>query len=70
MTYEPMILAAGLAIVALAVAYRILTGCRHEFETIEIVSVFSQYDSTMPMASLHVLRCKKCGTVIQKKVMA
>jgi hypothetical protein len=45
--------------------------CRHEFETVDEYTVFPPGDvteDTIPCGKVLVLRCKKCGDVIAKKL--
>lgn len=45
--------------------------CRHEFETVDEYTVFppgEATEDTIPCGKVIVLRCKKCGDVIAKKL--
>lgn len=60
----------GVFAISLAVAYRILTGCRHVWETKERVPVIPSDGRTRntPIAFDYELRCTKCGTIRKKRV--
>jgi hypothetical protein len=57
----------GLFAVLCAVAYRIATGCRHQWETMRVAKVMAD-GYKIPFAFDYELRCTKCGSVKKKRV--
>ena len=41
--------------------------CKHEWETIDVISVHANGDTT-PIGIMYVLKCKKCGEISQKEI--
>lgn len=41
--------------------------CKHEWETIDVIPVYSNGDPT-PVGIMYVLKCKKCGEISQREI--
>lgn len=75
---EPMLLLVIMVIVtSLIAAITMIIGkvidrmCRHEYETVDEYTVMPPgevTEETIPCGKVLVLRCKKCGNVITKKL--
>jgi hypothetical protein len=46
---------------------RIEHQCNHEWETVDVIPVYSNGDPT-PVGIMYVLKCKKCGEISQREI--